>query len=220
MKYTTTERLARRLRGRLEIKNQPTIDTALTDALGYGSVVSGQVVDPELIVDTAEIKESYIDLILSQIYVTPLSLKHEVTISILRDISECLIISSLMQSHFEGTNPVLQASDVSQASMDIRRSAEFLLQAISAGHNIWIPTIPGMDQSTPQGQRQPLRLPGEKLLGSNALPDTISRNYTVAAKKDLSPTSKRVGFFNDDTSDCGPCNSNRVYGREPYRRCT
>jgi hypothetical protein len=220
MKYTTTESLARRLRGRLQIENQPVIDATLTNAIGYGSVVAGNTVDPQLIVELAEQKESYIDLILGQIYVTPLCLVNEVTRNILKDLSESLTISALIQVHFEGTNPVLQASDVSQASMDLRRNAEYMLQALTAGHNIWIPTAPGLDQSTQQGQRQPLRLPGEKLLGSDALPDTITRNYTVTTTKDFKDRSRRQeGFFNNDRSNCGPCSSNRVYGLEPYREC-
>ena len=227
MKYTTTESIARRLRGRLQIENQPPIDSALTNAIGYGSVVAGNTVDPQLIVEIASQKESYIDLILSQIYVTPLCLTSDITRDILKDLSESLTISSLIQVHFEGTNPVLQASDISQASMDLRRNAEYMLQALTAGHNIWIPTSPPMDQSTPQGQRQPLRLPGEKLLGSNALPDTITRNYTVTTTKDFSRSRvdpntgrRQEGFFNNDRSDCGSCNANRVYGKEPYRKCT
>lgn len=218
MRYTNTESIARRLRGRLQIENQPAIDAALTNAIGYGSVVAGNTVDPQLIVELAEQKESYIDLILGQIYVVPLSLKNDTTRNILKDLSECLTISSLIQVHFEGTNPVLQASDVSQASMDLRRNAEYLLQALTAGHNIWIPTSPPIDQSTQQGQRQPLRLPGEVLLGSDQLPDTITRNYTSVAQKDF--RRQREGFFNNDRSNCGPCNANRVYGREPNRFCT
>lgn len=234
MKYTTVESIARRLRGRLQIENQPPIDAALTNALGYGSVVAGHTVDPQLIVEISELEESKIDLILSQIYVTPLCLTNEITRNILKDLSECLTISSLIQVHFEGTNPVLQASDISQASMDLARKAHYMLQSLTAGHNIWIPTNPAMDQSTQQGQRQPLRLPGEKLLGQNSLPDTITRNYTVTTTKDFNnrradPNTGRrqEGFFNNDPcfndysdSGCGPCNANRVYGREPNRNCT
>ena len=217
MKYTTVESIARRLRGRLQIENQPTIDTALTQALGYGTTVSGQTVDPQLIVEISSQEESKINLILSQVYVTPLTLSNDITKDILKDLSECLTISSLIQIHFEGTNPVLQASDISQASMDLARKAYYMLQSLTAGHNIWIPTMPMMDESNQQGQRQPLRLPGEILLGSDQIPDTITRNYTVTTTKNV---NRGEGFFNNDSSDCGPCNANRVYGREPDRFCT
>jgi hypothetical protein len=192
MKYTTVENIARRLRGRLNINVIPGVD----DSLGYGTAVAGNTVDSALITQLADEKEAYIDLILSQIYVTPLRLSSDVTVNILRDISECLTISALMQVHFEGTNPVLQASDAGQASMDLRRHAEFLLQAICAGTNIWIPTTPTVDTRNLDGQRQPLRLPGEVLLGQSDIPDTITRNYTVTSKKSL--PSEDISYFQEE----------------------
>ena len=201
MKYTTVENIARRLRGRLNINVIP----GVSDSLGYGTAVAGNTVDSELISHLANEKEAYIDLILSQIYVTPLKLSNEITVNILRDISECLSISALMQVHFEGVNPVLQASDAGQASMDLRRHAEFLLQSITAGHNIWIPTTPMVDPRNLEGQRQPLRLPGEILLGQADLPDTITRNYTVATKKEL--PAEDVSYFQE---------APRIRGTEDY----
>ena len=219
MQYTTVEDIARRLRGRLNISETLPTDANITQALGYGNVVAGNTVDPELITQIADEKEAYIDLILSQIYVTPLRLTSTITFNILRDISESLTISSLIQVHFEGTSPVLQASDASQASMDLRRHGEYLLQALSAGHNIWIPTAPPLDQSTPQGQRQPLRLPGEVLLPMGGLPDTITRNYSVSGKRDFSQTDT---YFDYQKEDCLVCNSvrgNKPFGVEPDKKC-
>ena len=192
MKYTTVENIARRLRGRLNID----VTETTPEGFGYGTAVAGNTVDSALITQLAEEKEAYIDLILSQIYVTPLRLSSDVTVNILRDISECLTISALMQVHFEGTNPVLQASDAGQASMDLRRHAEFLLQAICAGTNIWIPTTPTVDTRNLDGQRQPLRLPGEVLLGQSDIPDTITRNYTVTSKKSL--PNEDISYFQEE----------------------
>lgn len=220
MQYTTVEDIARRLRGRLHIADQPPIDSALTNVLGYGTVVAGNTVDNLLITQLAEEKEAYIDLILSQIYVMPLQLTSSITANILRDISESLTISALIQVHFEGTNPVLQASDISQASMDLRRHAEYLLQAISAGHNIWIPTAPLNDQRNIEGQRQPLRLPGERLLAMADLPDTITRNYSVSTKKTISTQDKYFDFESEDCLVCRAVRDDKPFGVEPDRGCT
>jgi len=206
MKYTTVENIARRLRGRLNIENTPPIDNALSAALGYGTVVAGNTVDPNLIEQIAGQKESYIDLVLSQIYVTPLKLVHEVTRNILQDISEGLTISSLIQVHFEGTNPILQASDISQTAMNLDTHAKSLLQAITAGSNVYIPVNPPIEPKNLGGQRQPLRLPGEVLLGTDDLPDTITKNATVVASKTIPKTPV---FFNEDEY------TYKIFGIEP-----
>ena len=221
MRYTTVDNIARRLRGRLQIDTAPPVDTNLGTVLGYGQTVAGNTVDNALITQIADEKEAYIDLILSQIYVMPLQLSSYITVNILQDISECLTISGIIQVHFEGTSPVLQASDISQASMDLRRNGEYLLQSIAVSHNIWIPTTPPADQSTLQGQRQPLRLPGERLLAQADLPDTITRNYTVSGVSTAKTTNTGPRYF-EDNDDC-PCDSfskrGRAYGQEPNRYC-
>ncbi len=220
MKYTTVDDIARRLRGRLNISETLPTDANITTALGYGNVVAGNTVDPELITQIAEQKESYIDLILSQIYVMPLQLSNEITINIIKDISESLTISSIIQVHFEGTSPVLQASDISQASMDLRRHGEYLLQAIAASHNIWIPTNPPAEQGTVQGQRQPLRLPGERLLGTESLPDTVTRNYSVSTKKNIPLEDTYFDYQREDCLTCRIVRDGKPFGVEPDRRCT
>jgi hypothetical protein len=54
-----------------------------------------------------------------------------------------------------------------------------MLAALTAGHNIFIPTQPAPQNSlVGQPEQQPLRLPGEKLLGQGERQDTITRNYT------------------------------------------
>ena len=220
MQYTTVDDIARRLRGRLNISETVPTDANITEALGYGNVVAGNTVDNDLITQIAEEKEAYIDLILGQIYVMPLKLTSTVTFNILRDISESLTISSLIQIHFEGTNPILQASDISQASMDLRRHGEYLLQMLSAGHNIWIPTNPPLDQGTQQGQRQPLRLPGEVLLPMGGLPDTITRNYSVSGKINVEHEDTYFDYEREDCLICNTVRDNKPFGVEPDRRCT
>jgi hypothetical protein len=195
MKYTTEERLARRLRGRLNIANQPEVDTALQTILGYGQAVSGQTVDNALIEQLAEERDAYIDLILGQVYNMPLALTDPTTVAIMADLSESLIISSLLQVHFVGTSPIIPSADVSGATQETRKHAEYLLTALTVGHNIYIPISPmGQNNNPGLTQMQPLVLPGETL--RMRPPDTITRNLTIRQVKDTSAI--RAKYFNDD----------------------
>ena len=114
-KYTTEENIARKLRGRLRIENQPEVNTNLQTILGYGNSASGQTVDNDLIEQLFDQTDAYIDLVLSQIYEYELKLTSNVTVKILEQLSEDLIISKLISVHFQGTNPVLPTADVAGA---------------------------------------------------------------------------------------------------------
>lgn len=195
MKYTTEEQIARKLRGRLNIQNQPSVDTSLQVILGYGQSVSGQTVDNALITQLADQREAYIDLILGQVYEMPLLLIDPVTVAIMADISESLIISELLKVHFQGTSPIIPSADVSGATQDTRKHAEYLLTALTVGHNIYIPVSPmGQNNDPGRTQMQPLVLPGEKLRVRP--PDTITRNMTLRQVKDTKATRQK--YFNDD----------------------
>lgn len=198
MKYTTLPDIARRLRGRLEINLDEELPVATIP--GYGQAASGQVVDPELVVQVAEEKEAYLDLVLGQIYVIPLVLTSEVTSRIMKDMTECLVISSLIQVHFEGNNPIVPAADISGASTDLSRQAHYMLAALTAGHNIFIPTMPAPQNSMVNVPEQhALRLPGEKLLSATDRPDTVTRNYTYIAPM-MGKTKHRDSYFSEDSN--------------------
>lgn len=198
MKYTTLENIARRLRGRLEVSVEGELpETVLT---GYGQVATGKVVDPELVTQVVNEKEAYIDLVLGQIYVIPLTLSSPVTKHIMQDLTENLVISSLIQVHFEGTNPIVPAADISGASVDLNKQAHYMLAALTAGHNIFIPTMPApQHQSVGMTDQQPLRLPGERLLSRDAVPDTLTRNYTVAVHGSRRPSTKKYSYYFSET---------------------
>lgn len=203
MKYTTLENLARKLRGRLEISIEGELPEAVLT--GYGQVASGKVVDPELITQITNEQEAYIELILGQIYFLPFQLTSPTTKNILQRLVEDLVISSLMQVHFEGTNPIVPAADISGASVDLYRNAHYLLAALTAGHNIFIPTMPApTNQSVGMVDQQPLRLPGERLLGQDDRPDTVSRNYTFAVHGSARPSTKKHSHYFDDSSSPDP----------------
>jgi hypothetical protein len=226
-KYTDYESLSRRLRGRLNVPGFPestdfgATNTAVNALLGYGQSATDQSIDLLLIDQLAGTQESYIDLILSQLYKYPLQLTSEVTVQVLKDISECLIISSLIAVAFEGQSSIIPAADISQSASDLRRQGEFRLAQLTAGTNIFIPNSlqsPNMQMNVPQMQM--LRLPGEVLLGQSERPDDISRNYTFQSKRNT-----RVGsqYFNEGRGDCGTCSPRNsdgtAMGSDPNTYC-
>lgn len=203
LKYTTYEDLSRRLRGRLNVPGYPeTTDfnnQAVNALIGYGSSASDQSVDLLLIDQLGASNESYIDLILSQLYRYPLRLTSDVTVNILKDISECLIISSLIAVAFEGQSSIIPAADISQTGSDLRRQAEFRLAQLTAGTGVFIPnSLQAQNQQVNVPQVQMLRLPEEILLGQHERPDDISRNYTALAKRN---TSAGEQYFQEGRTD-------------------
>jgi hypothetical protein len=211
--YTTSENLARKLRGRLRIADTPSVDT-LT---GYGQAVAGNTVDNELIDQILNQTESYINLALSQIYEVPLKLTNTVTSDIMADITESICISKLIQVHYEGTSPVSGAADVSGAAMDLRKHGELLLAAITAGHNIFTPTFPQPQNKNPgMTEIQPLVLPGEILLSRADRPDTITRNYTFSGIKGKAQPENRQYFTNKEDCGCGSREDGSSRGTEWY----
>lgn len=217
IKYTNLDRLARRLRGRLklgtEFPSETEIDNPLNSLLAYNPSASDQVVDTLLIRDVAETTDSYIDLLLSQIYQYPLKLTSDITVSTLASISEGLILSTLIATHFTGT-PGIIASDTSNASMDLRRGAEFLLAQILAGTQIYFPSsLQSPNNQVNSPEMQPLRLPGEVLLGQSERPDTITRNYSYTGKRN----SNQNAFFSDRCNSCSPRSDGTAMGSTPKR---
>lgn len=220
IKYTNLDRLARRLRGRLklgtEFPSETEIDNPLNSLLAYNPSASDQVVDTLLIRDIAETTDSYIDLLLSQIYQYPLKLTSDITVSTLASISEGLILSNLIATHFTG-NPGIIATDSSNASMDLRRGAEFLLAQILAGTQIYFPSSlqsPTSQVNSPE--MQPLRLPGEVLLGQSQRPDTITRNYSFTGRRNNKNNS---GFFEERCNSCQPRRDGTALGSIPTDYC-
>ena len=202
MKYTSLDRLARRLRGRLKLgtdfPSESEVNNPLNSLLAYNPSASDQVVDSLLIRDLAETTDAYIDLLLSQIYQYPLKLTSDITVSTLASISEGLILSNLIATHFNGS-PGIIATDTSNASMDLRRGSEFLLGQLLAGTGIFMPSSiqsPNAQVNVPE--MQPLVLPGETRLGQGSRPDLITRNYSATGKR----SNNNNAFFSDRCNGC------------------
>jgi len=202
LKYTSLDRLARRLRGRLKLgtdfPSESEVNNPLNSLLAYNPSASDQVVDSLLIRDLAETTDAYIDLLLSQIYQYPLKLTSDITVSTLASISEGLILSNLIATHFNGS-PGIIATDTSNASMDLRRGSEFLLGQLLAGTGIFMPSSiqsPNAQVNVPE--MQPLVLPGETRLGQGSRPDLITRNYSATGKR----SNNNNAFFSDRCNGC------------------
>jgi len=216
-RYTSYDRLARKLRGRLKLgadyPSESEISNPLSSLLAYQPAASDQTVDTLLIDDIAEQEESMIDLVVGQLYVLPFRFTSDVTVNIIGSISESFILSSLISVHFTG-NPGVIATDISTAAIDWRRFGEFRLHMLTAGENVWFPSslaIPQQNVNVPQTQS--LVLPGEVRLGQSDRPDLISRNYSFTGRRNQNSNA----FFNDRCNGCQPRPDNTALGSTPKR---
>lgn len=217
-RYTDYDKLARKLRGRLKLgqgfPSDSEINNPLNNLLAYNPAASDQVIDLSLIDDLAAQEESFIDLILSQLYVLPFRFTSEVTVNIIGSISESFILSSLLSIHFQGQSPGIIASDISQATTDWRRAGDMRLQMLIAGENIYYPSsqqVPSQNVNVPQ--QSAMVLPGEIRLGAGSRPDLLSRNYTYTGRRNQNQNA----FFGDRCGGCSPRPDGTSIGGTP--RC-
>jgi hypothetical protein len=220
LKYTSFDRLAKKLRGRLNLgSNLPEnseINNTLNSLFAYTPSASEQSVDLKLIEEIAEQEDAFLELVLSQLYVLPFKFTSDVTVNIIGSISEGFILSSLLSVHFQGTSPGIIASDISSATIDWRRQSEYKLNMLVAGEGIWYPT--SLQAPNPQinvPQTQALRLPGEVLLGQSQRPDLITRNYTAVGKR----SNNNNAFFGDRCGGCQPRRDGSALGSNPEGYC-
>lgn len=191
-KYTTEEKIGRKLKGRLSL-----VDVALGLGIpGYSATVTGQVVDNALLVEIIEQEEAFIDLCLGQFYRVPLNLTSETSRNILTQIADGMIVSSLLQIHFEGTSPMNGAADTGNMIGDMRRKAELLLAKVTGGSNIFNSVMPApMQNNYGMPEIQPLVLPGEVFLTRGQRPDLISKNYTETEINDKAQKYRKDFIF-------------------------
>ncbi len=216
LKYTSYDKLARKLRGRLKLgqdfPSDSEISNPLNSLMAYNPSASDQVVDITLIDDIANQEDSFIELVLGQLYELPFKFTSEVTVNIIGSISEAFILSSLLSIHFQGSSPGIIASDVSQATTEWRRFGEFRLQLLTQGENIWWPSsLQAAPNQVNSPQVQALVLVGEQRLGAGSRPDLLSRNYTAVGRRNNNSNS----FFNDRCGGCAPRPDGSALGSTP-----
>lgn len=128
MKYTTFEKLERKLRGRLKI-------VEIQDNPLYPSTSLQQEVDPDLVEDVIEEQENLLDLILEQIYILPLKNNHP----ILTDIVNNLVMAEILKVHFQGQGLANIGSDLSGLARDTKMEAYNKLAMLTVGYQVFIP---------------------------------------------------------------------------------
>ena len=160
--YTTTEAIARRLTGRLNIT-----DNGFSQpwAKNFGELACNE----DLIRQIARQKEAFVNSIFRKIYVFPLQLIEEDTKAILAEITENLIVSDLVNIHYQTSAGSQLNSDVSGLGTNSANRASQLLSMYCVGHGISLPGVPqqmlGMEA---------IYLPGETLQIQRN--DTLTRN--------------------------------------------
>lgn len=177
LKYTSAQKIAARLRGRLEVPN------ANAGGIPFGSSPSSlgaQQVDLGLLEQIGIQVEAKVDSVLYLIYVLPVPDTATQAKEIIGSIVEKFVLSELAEVYFQQSqNPEL-GGDAGFGSV-MRRQAQQELQALCAGHGIYVPGLMPAPTTASYGQ-QPIVLPGVRLRGGD-IPDTITRNYTVVATR-------------------------------------
>jgi hypothetical protein len=202
LQYTTTDAIARRLRGRLEV-NKP--------ALGGGTGgLAAQQVDLLLIEQVGVQIEARLNVALAEIYVTPIPVGATTARIILGGIVEKLVVAEIVMTHFQQSQVPQMGGDAGFGAV-IRKQAQEELESIFGGHGIYIPGLMSPPIAMPGSYRQPLVLPGVPLKSDLLQPDTLTRSYSVVERRDDAVPGR------DEEIDFGYPSR---YGRRLGRPCT
>jgi len=162
MEFTTTDAIARRLRGRLEIQGQMP---------AFGSNLGASQIDVELLDQVGNQVEADFNAIAKMIYVWPPPVSAIAARQIVAGIIERLVISELAQTHFQQSQSPEMGGDAGFGAV-MRKQAFEQIQKYFGGHGIFIPGA-----TEPTEPAQPILLPDVPLL--DHAPDTITRNTTL-----------------------------------------
>ena len=178
--YTTTQAIARRLQGRLNI---PTNGFAEPWTKNLGEMVANE----ELISQIGEQKEAYVNSILRRIYTFPLALVERDTRAILAEIVENLIVADLMGVYYQSSPSPQLGNDISGLGTNSANRASQLLGLYCAGHNLAIPGV-----TSQQPNMEAVVLPGEQL--QFRPPDTLTRNQVFVGNRRVSGELADIDF--------------------------
>jgi hypothetical protein len=186
LEFTTLDAISRRLRGRLELSK-----TALGGGTGK---LAAQQVDPQLLEQLGEQVEAKLLIALALIYVLPIPLDAATARIILGGIVEKLVVAEIVLTHFQQSQVPQMGGDAGFGSV-IRKQAQEELEAIFAGHGIYIPGLMSPPVTTPGSYRQPLVLPGVALKSELIQPDTLTRSYSLVEQRGSSIPDEEEIFF-------------------------
>jgi len=188
MKYTTFEKLERKLRGRLKI-------VEISENPLYPSTSLQQEVDPDLVEDVIEEQENLLDLILEQIYILPLKNNHP----ILTDIVNNLVMAEIIKVHFQGQGLANIGSDLSGLARDTKMEAYNKLAMLTVGYQVFIPNQQMIVKPQGMTEYRKIVLQGESL--RIAPPEKVPiNNETVLVDRSIS-YSEKYNPFNDNYQD-------------------
>lgn len=178
LKFTSIKNIARRLRGRLNVN--------INSSTGELSNAASGTVDELLILQVAEQIESKLELALGQIYEVPIPQSATFALQIIGAIAEKLIVAEIALTHFQTQLNPETGADMGFGSALRKQSFEDA-EAILGGHGVYVPGIMARPTNNPTvGEtKQPLVLPGLKLLADSDRPDTFSRNDSCVFTRDL-----------------------------------
>lgn len=185
MKYTTFEKLERKLRGRLKI-------VEISENPLYPSTSLQQEVDPDLVEDVIEEQENLLDLILEQIYILPLKNNHP----ILTDIVNNLVMAEIIKVHFQGQGLANIGSDLSGLARDTKMEAYNKLAMLTVGYQVFIPNQQIIVKPQGMTEYRKIVLQGESL--RIAPPEKVPiNNETVLIDRSIIYNEKYNPFAED-----------------------
>jgi hypothetical protein len=188
MKYTTFEKLERKLRGRLKI-------VEISENPLYPSTSLQQEVDPDLVEDVIEEQENLLDLILEQIYILPLKNNHP----ILTDIVNNLVMAEIIKVHFQGQGLANIGSDLSGLARDTKMEAYNKLAMLTVGYQVFIPNQQMIVKPQGMTEYRKIVLQGESL--RIAPPEKVPiNNETVLVDRSVI-LSEKYNPFSDNYQD-------------------
>lgn len=186
LEFTTSEAIARRLRGRLELSKP---------ALGGGTGgLAAQQVDLKLLEQLGEQVEARLVVALALIYVLPVPLQATAARIILGGIVEKLVVAEIATTHFQQSQVPQMGGDAGFGAV-LRKQAQEELESIFAGHGVYIPGLMSPPVMTPGSYRQPLVLPGVALKSELVQPDTLTRSYSIVEQRGSFEVDKEEEIF-------------------------
>lgn len=181
MIYTTPDKIARLLRGRLEI-------ATTSHGVNFGSSFGAKQVDLELLEQRGSQIEAQVNSILNMVYELPIPQTAGDALLIVSSIVEDLTVAAIAIIHFQQTLNPQMGGDMGFGQTLYVRALGTLRQYV-AGYQFDL-NIPGMPPAifNPMSPTQAIKLPGVSL--RHYLPDTITRNITTVVQKSESLAHK------------------------------
>lgn len=177
-KYTTVNNIRLKLASRLNIISTPVPDDEFYP--GINTRPAQSIVDSNLLELVLEEKESFLDMILDQIYVLPLRNSHP----ILREIVDNWVIAELMKIYYQGVGLSNVSNEIGNLANDLLARANYLVGTLCAGRDVFLPINHPNDN--PVKRPLPFILKGEiqkppeaLVIGNTILHDVHDRNSSV-----------------------------------------